>query len=79
LYTLFVSTTAGLKKSLSNYEIKQYKPQFAEECSRLKDQRKQAKLKWLQNPNQVNAVIQTMLKHETIRYFKNEIISERQN
>jgi hypothetical protein len=32
--------------------LKHYKAWFDEECSKLSDQRKQAKLQWLQNPHQ---------------------------
>jgi hypothetical protein len=31
-------------ESLGYYEMKQYKPKFDEECSKLSDQRKEAKL-----------------------------------
>jgi hypothetical protein len=40
-------------ESLSYYELKQRKSWFYEECSELLDQRKQAKLQWLQNPSQM--------------------------
>jgi hypothetical protein len=36
------------KESLSYYELKKHKPWFSEGCSELLDQRKQAKLQWLQ-------------------------------
>jgi hypothetical protein len=39
------------RESLGYYELKKHKPWFDEECSKLLDQRKQAKLQWLQNPN----------------------------
>jgi hypothetical protein len=42
------------KGSLGLYERKQHKPWFEEECSKFLDQRKQAKMQWLQNPNQSN-------------------------
>jgi hypothetical protein len=32
--------------------MKQHKPWFDEECSQFLDQRKQATLQWLQDPNQ---------------------------
>jgi hypothetical protein len=41
-------------KSLGYYVLKQHKTCFDEECSKLLDQRKQAKLQWLQNPSQIN-------------------------
>jgi hypothetical protein len=40
---------------LGYYDLKQHKPWFDDECSNLLDQRKQAKLQWLQNPSQMSA------------------------
>jgi hypothetical protein len=34
---------------------KQHKPWFDEECSQVLGQRKQAKMQWIQNPNQSNS------------------------
>jgi hypothetical protein len=45
------------KESLGYYELKQHKPWFGEGCSELLDQRKQAKLQWLQDPGEINGVI----------------------
>jgi hypothetical protein len=42
------------KDSLRLYEMKQHKPWFDEECLRFLDQRKQAKMQWIQDPNQSN-------------------------
>jgi hypothetical protein len=41
-------------KSLDCYVFKQHKPWFEEECSKLLNRRKQAKLQWLQNPSETN-------------------------
>jgi hypothetical protein len=43
-----------MKESLGYYELKQRKPWFDEGCSKLLDQRKQAKLQWLQDPSEIN-------------------------
>jgi hypothetical protein len=42
------------KASLGYYELKNHKPRFDEGCSKLLDQRKQAKLQWLQDPSEIN-------------------------
>jgi hypothetical protein len=42
------------KESLGYYELKKNKPWFDEGCSELLDQRKQAKLQWLQDPREIN-------------------------
>jgi len=46
--------------SLGLYELKQHKSRFDEECSPFCDQRKQAKMQWLQDPNQSNVHNLTM-------------------
>jgi hypothetical protein len=40
--------------SLGHYELQQHKPWFDDECSKLIDRRRQAKLQWLPNLSQVN-------------------------
>jgi hypothetical protein len=42
------------KESLGYYELNMHKPWFDRGCSKLLDQRKQAKLQWLQDPSEVN-------------------------
>jgi hypothetical protein len=42
------------KENLGYQKLKHNKPWFDDECLKLIDQRKQAKLQWLQNPNQIN-------------------------
>jgi hypothetical protein len=42
------------KEMLGLYRQKQHKPWFDEDCSQVLGQRKQAKMQWLQNPNQSN-------------------------
>ena len=56
------------KESL--HELKQHKPWFDEECSRFPHQRKQAKMQWLQNPNQSNVVNLNNVRSEDSRLFK---------
>jgi hypothetical protein len=46
--------TISAKESLGYCEVKKHKPWFDQECSKLVDQRKQTKLKWLQDPSQTN-------------------------
>jgi hypothetical protein len=45
------------KESLGLHEMKQYKPWFDEECLGILDQRKQAKIQWIQDPSQSNVDI----------------------
>jgi len=45
---------------------------FDEECSKLLDQRKQAKLQWLQNPSQTNGDNLNNVRCETNRTFRDE-------
>jgi hypothetical protein len=50
-------------------ERKQYKPWFYE-CSKFLDQRKQAKMQWLQNPNQSNVDNLNNVRHEASRHCR---------
>jgi hypothetical protein len=45
--------TISTKESLGYCESKKHKPWFDEACSKLVDQRKQAKLRWLQDPSEI--------------------------
>jgi hypothetical protein len=42
------------KEHMDYHELKKHKPWFDERCSKLLDQRKQAKLQWLQDPTEMN-------------------------
>ena len=52
--------------------MKQHKPWFDEECLQFLDQRKQAKLQWLNDPNQSNADNLNSVECESIRHFRKE-------
>ena len=58
-------------KSLCLYELKQHNPWFEEECLRFLDQRKQAKMQWLQNPNQNSVDNLHNVSREASRHFRN--------
>jgi hypothetical protein len=47
----YIMTTA---KENVYHRLEHKKPWFDDECSKLRDQWKQAKLQWLQNPSQIN-------------------------
>jgi hypothetical protein len=47
-------------------------PWFDEECSKLLDQRKQAKLQWLQDPSKINGDNLNNIRCETRRHFRNK-------
>jgi hypothetical protein len=50
--------------------VKKHKPWFDERCSKLLDQRKQAKLEWLQDPNEINGDNLNNVRRETSRHFR---------
>jgi hypothetical protein len=54
------------------HELKHHKPWFDEKCSKLLDQRNQAKLQWLQNTSQTNGDNLSNITHKTSRPFRNE-------
>jgi hypothetical protein len=53
-YSLFKEFIHLAKESLGYHELKKHKPWFDEGCSKLLDQRKQAKLQWLQDTSEIN-------------------------
>jgi len=63
---------ASTKESVSLYELEQLILQvcFGEECSRFLAQRKQAKMQWLQDPNQSNVDDINNVRRESNRYFE---------
>jgi hypothetical protein len=52
--TIRENITISAKASLGYYELKNHKPWFDEGCSKLLDQRKQAKLHCLQDPSEIS-------------------------
>jgi hypothetical protein len=60
------------KDNLGYQKLKHNKPWFDDDCSKLIDQRKQAKLQLLQNPNQINGDNLKNLRSETGRIFRNK-------
>jgi hypothetical protein len=60
------------RESLGYFELKMHKPWFDEGCSKLLDQRKQAKLQWLQDPCEINGDNLNNVRCEASRYFRNK-------
>jgi hypothetical protein len=60
------------KESLGYYEPKQHKPWFDGGCSELLDQRKQAKLQWLQDASEINGDNLNSVSGEASRHFRNK-------
>jgi hypothetical protein len=60
------------KESQGLHEWKQHKPWFDEGCLQLLDKRTQAKIQWLQNPNQSNGDNQNDVRCAAGRYFRNK-------
>jgi hypothetical protein len=60
------------KESLGYFEKKKHKKWFDEGRSELLDQRKQAKLQWLQDPSKINGDNLNSVRCEDSRYFTNK-------
>jgi hypothetical protein len=60
------------KESLGYFELKKHKPWFDERCLKLLYQRKQARLKRLQDPSEINGDNLLNVKREASRYFRNK-------
>jgi hypothetical protein len=61
------------KENLRHYKLKRNKQSFDDECSKLIDQRKQAKLQWLQNRSEINGDNLQNLRGDTRRKFRKNI------
>jgi hypothetical protein len=60
------------KESVFYYELKKHKLWFDEGCSKLLDQRKRAKLQWLQDPSKINEDNLNNQRHEASRHCNNK-------
>ena len=58
------------EESLGLDEFKQNKPWFDEECLGFLDQRKRAKIQWIQDPSQSNVENLNKVRREVSRYFR---------
>ena len=54
------------------HEMKQHKPWFGEECLGILDQRKQAKMQWIQDPSQRNVDNLNNVRRDASRHFRNK-------
>jgi hypothetical protein len=70
--TIRENITFSAKESLGYFELKKRKLWFDEGCSTVLDQRKQAKLQWLQDPSEINGDDLNNVRHEASRYLRNK-------
>jgi hypothetical protein len=70
--TIRENTKISAKCSLGYYELKKHKPWFDEDCSELLDQRKEAKLQWLQDASKINGDNLNNIRREASRHFRNK-------
>ena len=59
-------------ESLGMHEMKQHKPCFDEKSLGILDQRKQAKMQWIQDPSQSNADNMNNVRRDASRHFRNK-------
>jgi hypothetical protein len=60
------------KESLGYFELKKHKRWFDEGCSKLLDQRKEAKLQWLQDLSEINGDNLNNVRREASRHFRSK-------
>jgi hypothetical protein len=60
------------KESLGLHELKQHKPWFYKKCIGVLDQRKEAKMQWIQNPSRSNVDNLNKVRDNAIRHFRNK-------
>ena len=70
LFVLFIFSYPT--DNFNSYELKQHKPWFEEEHLGFLDQRKQAKMQWVQDPNQSNVDNLNNVTREASRHFRNK-------
>ena len=58
------------KESLGLHEWKQHKPQFDKECVYFLNQRKQAKMQWIQDPSRSNVDDLNNIRRDASRHFR---------
>jgi hypothetical protein len=63
---------SSAKENLGYCESKYHKPWFDEECSKLADRRKQANLRWLQDPREANEDNLIDLRREASKHFRHK-------
>jgi hypothetical protein len=68
------SIKTSATESLGMHEKKQHKPWFNEECLVILDQRKQAKMQWIQDPSESNVRVDSLnnVRREASRHFRNK-------
>jgi hypothetical protein len=54
------------------HEMKQHKPWFDEECLGILDQKKQAKMQWIQDPSQSNVDTLNKVRRDATQHFRNK-------
>jgi hypothetical protein len=60
------------KESLGYFELKKHEPWIEEGCSKLSEQKKQAKLQWLHDTSEINGNYLNNVRSEGSRYFRNK-------
>ena len=55
------------------HKLKQHKTWFDEECLHFLDERKQAKMQWVQDPNRSNVDNLNNVRREASRHFRNKM------
>jgi hypothetical protein len=70
--TIRENINISAKASLGYHELKKHKPGFDKGCSKLLDQRKQAKLQWLQDPSEINGGNLNNIRREASSHFRDK-------
>jgi hypothetical protein len=60
------------KESLGLHKLMRHKPWFDKECLGFLDQRKQAKMHWIQDPSQSNVDNLNNVRRDASRHFRNK-------
>jgi hypothetical protein len=71
-----------IRERIGYFELKKHKPLLDKGCSKLLYQRKQAKLQWLHDQNEIKGDNPNIVRHKAARYFekkKSEYLEDKIN
>jgi hypothetical protein len=70
--TIIENIKISAKENLGHYKLMKRKTCFYKSYAKLLDQRKRARLQWLQNPSKINGNNLTNVRCEASRHFRNK-------
>jgi hypothetical protein len=70
--TIRENINISAKNNVGYFKLKKHKPWYDERCSKLLDQRKEAKLHWFHDPSEINGDNLNNVRRKASRHFRNK-------